>query len=189
MSANTKILVLRSKEVVYALVLLIVSILILLVAVSLFIPGKAKGADTPAVPGSETNTAPETTAPNVTVPNGSGSLNTGDLYVPGIYSSTLQLGSANLELQVAVDKNHINAITLVNIDETVATMYPLMEPTLSGLAEEILATQSLEDISYTEENRYTSLLLMQAISASLDKARVSENADASADTLSTDTLQ
>lgn len=184
MSANTKILVLRSKEVVYALVLLIVSILILLVAVSLFVPGASKNADTPAAPVNETNTVPETTAPD-----DSGSLNTGDLYVPGVYSSMLQLGSSNVELQVAVDKNHINSITLVNVDETVATMYPLMEPTLSGLAEEILAKQSLEDISYTEENRYTSLLLMQAIASSLDKARVSENADASDNALSTGVLQ
>ncbi|MCM1183328.1 MAG: hypothetical protein NC337_08145 [Roseburia sp.] len=163
---------------------MIVSILILLVAVSLFVPGKSQNADTPAAPADENNAEPENAAPN-----GSDTQNTGNLYVPGVYSSMLQLGSSNVELQVTVDKDHINAISFVNVDEAVATMYPLMEPTLSGLAEEILAEQSLEDISYTEENRYTSLLLMQAISASLDKASVSENADSNADTLSTDALQ
>lgn len=184
MSANTKILVLRSKEVVYTFVLLIVSILILLVAVSIFVPNTSKNADTPAAPANENNTEPENIAPT-----GSGTLNTGDLYVPGVYSGMLQLGSSNVELQVTVDKDHINAISFVNVDEAVATMYPLMEPTLSDLAEEIIAKQSLEDISYTEENRYTSLLLLQAIEASLDKARVSENTNSPVESLSTDTLQ
>ena len=40
-----------------------------------------------------------------------------------------------------------------------------------------MSEQSIENVSYGEENRYTSMLLMQAISAALDKAAVSDNAD------------
>ena len=124
MSSHTKIVVLRSKELVYALVLIVISVLI-----------------------------------------------------PGIYSSAIKLGSANVELQITVDADHINSITLSNLDESVSTLYPLMQPTLSELSASILENQSLDGISYTDENRYTSMLLMQAISATLDKALVSENAD------------
>ncbi len=217
MSSNTKIVVLRSKELVYALVLLVVSVLIIMVAVSLFLPAKDSASPAPAQNAEETpdqmpsqtpsQTVPETTpsgkpkngtgtgtqnkTPGETPNSSTGETGTGtqnstsgtgtssaqNLYVPGIYSSTLLLGNANVELQVAVDKNHINSITLTNLDESITTLYPLMSPTLSELASVILSEQSIDNISYGTENRYTSMLLMQAITEALDKAAASENAD------------
>lgn len=241
MSSNTKIVVLRSKEIVYALVLLVVSVLIIMVAVSLFLPAKDSASPVPTQNAEETmeqvpsqvpsqtpsQTVPETTPagrPQSGTSNGtqngtsngtqsgtssgtqngtsSGTQNgtsrttqsgtssdtqnstsrtststAQSLYVPGIYSSTLLLGNANVELQIAVDKNHINSITLTNLDESITTLYPLMSPTLSELATVILSEQSIDNISYGTENRYTSMLLMQAITEALDKAAASENAD------------
>ena len=195
MSSNTKIVVLRSKEIVYALVLLVVSVLIIMVAVSLFMPAKDAASPVPAqnaeetpeqmLPQTPSQTTPDT-APSTTAPDGANQTSSTvtdtnttaqNIYVPGIYSSTLLLGTAHVELQVAVDKDHINSITLTNLDESVTTLYPLMSPTLSELSAVILAEQSIENVSYGEENRYTSMLLMQAIAAALDKAAVSENAD------------
>ena len=195
MSSNTKIVVLRSKEIVYALVLLVVSVLIIMVAVSLFMPAKDAASPVPAqnaeetpeqmLPQTPSQTTPDT-APSATAPDGANQTSSTvtdtnttaqNIYVPGIYSSTLLLGTAHVELQVAVDKDHINSITLTNLDESVTTLYPLMSPTLSELSAVILAEQSIENVSYGEENRYTSMLLMQAITAALDKAAVSENAD------------
>lgn len=195
MSSNTKIVVLRSKEIVYALVLLVVSVLIIMVAVSLFMPAKDAASPVPAqnaeetpeqmLPQTPSQTTPDT-APSTTAPDGANQTSSTvtdtnttaqNIYVPGIYSSTLLLGTAHVELQVAVDKDHINSITLTNLDESVTTLYPLMSPTLSELSAVILSEQSIENVSYGEENRYTSMLLMQAISAALDKAAVSDNAD------------
>ena len=195
MSSNTKIVVLRSKEIIYALVLLVVSVLIIMVAVSLFMPAKDAASPVPAqnaeetpeqmLPQTPSQTTPDT-SPSATAPDGANQTSSTvtdtnttarNIYVPGIYSSTLLLGTAHVELQVAVDKDHINSITLTNLDESVTTLYPLMSPTLSELSAVILAEQSIENVSYGEENRYTSMLLMQAITAALDKAAVSENAD------------
>ena len=176
MSSKTKIVVLRSKELVYALVLLVVSILIIMVAVSLFMPSE-RDDSTDSVP---TQNADENTSEESSDPD-DGTTGMLDTYVPGIYASTLMLGSANVELQIAVDRNHINSITLSNIDESVATLYPLVGPTLSELSNAILSAQSIDNINFTEENRYTSMLLMQTITATLDKARVSENVDSSDD--------
>ena len=172
MSSNTKIVVLRSKELVYALVLLVVSVLIIMVVVSLFMPSGDSAAN-PSAPAqnveeSSSTESSESDAAATDIPS---------LYVPGIYSSTLLLGSSNVELQITVDKDHINSISMTNIDESIATLYPLMSPTLDNLSAAILEQQSLDNISYTEENRYTSMLLMQAITATLDKARVSENVE------------
>lgn len=171
MSSNTKIVVLRSKELVYAIVLIVISVLIIMTAVSLFVPQK-ESTSAPAASEAES----EETETQSIEPQSSNSVSS-TLYTPGIYSSAIRLGNANVELQITVDTDHINSITLSNLDESVSTLYPLMQPTLNELSTNILENQSLEGINYTDENRYTSMLLMQAISSTLDKALVSENAD------------
>lgn len=171
MSSHTKIVVLRSKELVYALVLFVISVLIIMTAVSLFVPqNQSKKESTTEREESETGVSPQNA--NETSDGASAAR-----YVPGIYTSAIRLGSTNAQLQITVDADHINSITLTNLDESVSTLYPLMQPTLDELSAAILETQSLEGISYTDENRYTSMLLMQAISDTLDKAVISENAD------------
>ena len=50
------------------------------------------------------------------------------------------------------------------------TMYPLMQPALDDLAEQICASQSTENISYASESRYTSQALLKAINDALQKA-------------------
>ena len=149
MSSHTKIVVLRSRELLYTILLLVIVILIAIVLFSIFVPG----AD---------SSEPESMTQSQTA------------YVHGVYTSTLQLGTTNLEMQVVVDADHINAISLTNLDETVTTMFPLMEPTLTELANKVLAAQSVENISYSTETKYTSLLLLNSMSQALDKARVAE---------------
>ena len=41
----------------------------------------------------------------------------------------------------------------MNVSETVTTMYPLMEPALDNLAEQIIASQSLDHITYPEASK------------------------------------
>ena len=93
------------------------------------------------------------------------------LYVPGVYTSTIELNGQTFDVEVSVDENHINSIALNNLSETATAMYPLMEPTLESLASQIYATQSTENISFGDDNKYTSQLLLQAINAALDKAK------------------
>ena len=144
MSAHTKIVVLRSKELLYTILLLFVGILIILVLLSLFLPSDSDSVSQDSVA----------------------------LYVPGVYSTTLQLGNAAAQLQVTVDADHINDIELINLDEAVTTMYPLMEPCLDELTAKVLDQQGLDNVSYSSESKYTSIMLLNAISPSLDKAAV-----------------
>ena len=73
-------------------------------------------------------------------------------------------------MEVVVDDNHINSITLVNLDESTAAMYPLMQPTLDNITQQVYEKQSLDNISYGDDNQYTSMVLLNAIQAALDKA-------------------
>lgn len=188
MSSSTKIVVLRSKELVYSIVLLIVSILIILVAVSIFMPSGGGSKSNPSQSPQNTQPTQDFQTPSESTQQGMLSdtpqaqemYDSSQLYVPGIYTGVLQLGSSVVELQLTVDKNHINSINFTNIDDAVATMYPLMQPTLSELSSAIIENQSLDNVTYAEESRYTSMLLLNTISDLLEKARASENADSPA---------
>ena len=94
-------------------------------------------------------------------------------YNPGIYTSTLTLGDSTLNVEVTVDENHIKQVNLVNIDESITTMYPLLQPTIEDLAQQICDTQSLDNIQLSEDNPYTSQILLNAIEEALKKAVVS----------------
>ena len=73
-----------------------------------------------------------------------------------------------------MDQNHINSIRLVNLSETTAAAYPLVSPSLDHIASQILEKQSLEGITSPQENRYTSQLLLSAISDALRLAQSDE---------------
>lgn len=92
-------------------------------------------------------------------------------YIDGAYTSSIQLDDTAVDIEVVVEDNHITSITLVNMDETTASMYPLMQPTLDNLTQQIYEKQSLRNISYGDDNQYTSIVLLNAIESALDKAR------------------
>lgn len=101
-------------------------------------------------------------------------------YTAGIYTTSLTLNGSAIDIEVAVDDNSINSIRLINLDETVTTMYPLVEPAFDELVAQIYHTQSLEGITYSDESKYTSMVLLDAINTALDKART----DSSQETIS-----
>ena len=92
-------------------------------------------------------------------------------YTPGVYTSSFSINNTDLELEVSVDSTHINGIRFTNLSESVATMYPLMQPTIESLTEQICKSQSLDEIEYFDENAYTSQIILKAIEEALKKAR------------------
>lgn len=146
MSSKTKIVVLHLKELIYTAIFAVLGILLILLLVFMFLPD-SKNKDTK-----------ETMK-----------------YTAGVYTSSIQLNDNAIDVEVMVDDNHINSISLVNLDETTAAMYPLMQPALDNLSQQIYEKQSLENISYEDDNQYTSMVLLNAIQAALDKAAYTEN--------------
>lgn len=95
-------------------------------------------------------------------------------YVAGVYSSSIQFNDNTIDVQVVVDESRINSVSLVNLDDTVTTMYPLMEPAVESLAEQIVSKQSTDHISYSDDNQYTSMVILNAVNDALEKASVAE---------------
>ena len=91
-------------------------------------------------------------------------------YKAGVYTSSIQFEGQNLDVQVVVDENHINSVSFVNLNDTVTTMYPLMQSSMDNISEQICKTQSVDNISYSEENQYTASMLLHAVEDALQKA-------------------
>ena len=95
-------------------------------------------------------------------------------YVPGVYSSAITLNNQDVNVQVTVDADKITSVTLVPLSEAVTTMYPLMQPAMDTLSEQIVKNQSTKNISYSDETRYTSTILLKAVDTALTKAEIAK---------------
>ena len=93
------------------------------------------------------------------------------LYTPGIYTASLVLGSQQVNVEVAVDAQKIHSISLTPLSDSVATMYPLMAPVMEDLEAQICKNQTTENLTYSNDSRYTSLALLNAIDTALSKAK------------------
>lgn len=143
MSAKTKIVVLHMKELIFAGILAVLGIFLIIMLLVMFLPKD----------GSTKENAEST-----------------GKYQPGVYTASVMLNDSALDVQVVVDENNINSVSLVNLDETVETMYPLVKPAMEELAQQIVDTQSLDHITYSQSNQYTSIVLMNAIEEAIKKA-------------------
>ena len=144
MSVKTKIVVLHMKELIYTIVFVILAVL--LISLFVFMFGQEKK-----------DNSTETMK-----------------YTPGKYASSIMFNDNTIDVEVVVDENRINSISLVNLDESVATMYPLMQPALDNISQQIYDKQSLEGLDYGTENQYTSTVLINAIKEALGKAQVEQ---------------
>lgn len=144
MSSKTKIVVLHMKEIIYTTVFVVLGILLIILLAVMFLPKGEKSS----------SDRPK--------------------YVPGVYTSSVTVGNTDLEVEVSVDSSHINAIRFSNLDESITTMYPLVQPTIESIADQVYETQSLENITYSEENPYTSQVILNAIKEALKKAEATD---------------
>ena len=143
MGSRTKIIVLHMKEIIYTAVFAALGILLIILLFIMFRPeNKEDGADARRQ------------------------------YTPGIYTSTLTLNNTNLEVEVSVDESRINSIRFSNLDETVAAMFPLVQPAIEDIAEQVCETQSLDDVTLSDEAPYTSQIMLDTIKEAVSNAAV-----------------
>lgn len=142
MSSKPKIVVFHLKELIYTVIFVILGVLLILLLVFMFLP---KDQDD----------------------NGDANASK---YVPGVYKSSLVMNNTSMEIEVVVDGDNINSVRIINTDEAVATIYPLIQPSIDNISEQIIKNQSLDNITYSEDNKYTSLTLIDTIEKTLAKA-------------------
>jgi hypothetical protein len=143
--AKTKIVVIQLKEIIYTVIFAALGILLILLLIFMFRDKDDETAST------------ET-----------------DLYTAGTYSSSITLNDMAFNLVVVVDKNHINKVSIENIDEYVTTMFPLVEPSLETIAMQLYDDVPIDQVEISEDRKYTQQLLIDAITVALDKAKAGQ---------------
>ena len=169
MSANTKIVVLRRKELLYTGIFAALGVLFIILLLMLLLPGKDTDASY-GTPDSTDGTAAEM-PDNVADVSTGAVADTGNTYIPGIYTTELILGNETVNVEVIVSDHAITSVSLADPSETLTTMYPLLESTMESLNDQLCEMQDPEQITYSAETRYTSLVLLEAVKASLEKAK------------------
>lgn len=142
MSGKPKILVFRLKELIYTGIFIVLGILLIILLIYMFKPDSEK----------ETNN------------------NVHNQYTPGVYTTSLTLNGESFEVEVVVDADHINSVELKNTSDIVTTMYPLMSSSIEDISKQIVEKQSIDSITYSEDNKYTYSILIDAIRQTLNKA-------------------
>ena len=170
MSANTKIVVLRRKELLYTGIFAALGVLFIILLLMLLLPGKDTDA-TYGTPDSPDGTAAAEMPDNVADVSTGAVADTGNTYIPGIYTTELILGNETVNVEVIVSDHAITSVSLADPSETLTTMYPLLESTMESLNDQLCEMQDPEQVTYSAETRYTSLVLLEAVKASLEKAK------------------
>ena len=141
--AKTKIVVIQLKEIIYTVIFAALGILLILLLIFMF-----SGKDNEDV-ASETK-----------------------LYKAGVWTSSIPLSDTVINLEVVLDENHINSVRIVNIDETITTMFPLVAPSLDEISTQLSNDVPIDQLELRDDSRYTQTLLIEAIKVALDKAKV-----------------
>ncbi|MDF2537790.1 MAG: putative rane protein [Herbinix sp.] len=141
--AKTKIVVIQLKEIIYTVIFAALGILLILLLIFMFWPDKEDN-------GTSTST---------------------NLYIPGKWTSSIALNDTAINLEVVLDEDHINSVRIINIDETITTMFPLVAPSLELIADQLYMDVPIDQLEIKEDSRYTQTLLIEAIKLALDKAK------------------
>ena len=145
MSSKTKIVVLRMKELIYTGIFIALGILFIILLVCMFAPKNKTTKTSTSAASSQ--------------------------YTPGVYTSTITLGDNTLDVAVSVDTDHITSVSLNHLSDSVSAMYPLLEPSLEEINAQLEQISSIDDLKLNAENKYTGLILQQAIKNALSKAK------------------
>lgn len=144
---KTKIVVLHLKEVLFTALFAILGILLIAMVLVLVFPNESEKSS-----------------------KSSNALQKGNTYIAGEYTTPVTLGNQTLHIRVKVSENEITEISFVDLTSEMKTMYPLLIPTLEDLSDQIIQNQSIDDVVYPDDRKYTSLVLLNAIKEALSQA-------------------
>ena len=187
MSAKTKIIVLKSKELIYTGIFVVLGILLVLLLIYMFSDkdkdNKSDAVDAPDQINQIEQVSEEATdvsyisgdtvsdSDNETIvipPSDDKAQSTTDTYKSGVYTSVLNIGGqTELQLVTTVDNGRVSHVELTNISDAVTVMYPLITPSVNEINAQLDAGLSIDEITYSGDNKYTATLILQAVKSAI----------------------
>ena len=156
MSGSTRIVVIPLKK----LIIMVCVIAALIILAARFILG-GSSSDAAKSTGVNISTSTDTVKKNTSCPT----------YSPGVYTSSILLNGTPIDIQVTVDSDNINNIEMVNLSESVQTMYPMLNSSFDEIKTAVINNGSTDNITYNAGSKYTATMLLSAIDSALAKAR------------------
>lgn len=156
MSGSTRIVVIPLKKLI--IMICIIAALIILAAIFIFCGSSSDAAKSTGV---NISTSTDTVKKNTSCPT----------YSPGVYTSSILLNGTPIDIQVTVDSDNINNIEMVNLSESVQTMYPMLNSSFDEIKTAVINNGSTDNITYNAGSKYTATMLLSAIDNALAKAR------------------
>ena len=154
MSGSTRIVVIPLKKLI--IMVCVIAALIILAAIFIF---GGSSSDAAKSTGVNISTSTDTVKKNTSCPT----------YSPGVYTSSILL--TPIDIQVTVDSDNINNIEMVNLSESVQTMYPMLNSSFDEIKTAVINNGSTDNITYNAGSKYTATMLLSAIDSALAKAR------------------
>lgn len=156
MSGSTRIVVIPLKKLI--IMVCVIAALIILAAIFIF---GGSSSDAAKSTGVNISTSTDTVKKNTSCPT----------YSPGVYTSSILLNGTPIDIQVTVDSDNINNIEMVNLSESVQTMYPMLNSSFDEIKTAVINNGSTDNITYNAGSKYTATMLLSAIDSALAKAR------------------
>lgn len=143
--SRTRIVILQMKEIIYTAIFAGLGILLLVILFFMFWPdGKDEKAE---------HTENETSA----------------IYDAGVYNSEIAIGDSVINLQVTLDKDHVKSVEMTNLDDTVSAMYPLMQPSVESISNQLAAGVSIDEVVLSDDGQYTEKMILSEVDKVLDE--------------------
>lgn len=146
--SRTRIVILQMRELIYTAIFVGLGILLLILLCVMFWPGKGGKSDRAAETGQSEQK-----------------------YEAGAYTKEIQLGDATVNIQLSLDEDCVKSVELINLEESISTMYPLMQPTVKKMSEELAAGKDMDEIVVSEDSQYTEKLIAEAVNELLREHR------------------
>ena len=141
---SKKIIVIQLKEIIYTAIFIVLGIFLILLLIFMF-----------------------------TLNNKTSSEKTMS-YIPGIYSSSAIINDQPVNVEVLVDENEIISVKFDDLSPSVETLYPLLQPSLEDISNQINSTSNFEEFNFSSDKKYTSELLLDTIQDALEKAKIEQ---------------
>ena len=155
--SRTRIVIFQMKEIIYTAVFVGLGILLLVLLFFMFWPGKGKesaGTSSPAA---------------IKKKKKSASTSSGK-YLAGVYSSELTLGESKINLRISLDKDRVKSVEVVNLKESVETMYPLIKPAVKEISDQLAQDIAPDQVVLSDDSPYTSQLILDTVCQVMNEA-------------------
>lgn len=96
------------------------------------------------------------------------------IYEAGIYIKEIPIGDSAIKIQVSLDEKNVTSVEMIEEDTVMSAMYPLIEPSIKKISEELSAGKSVDEITLSESGYYTEKILLDAISEILQEHKIAD---------------